>query len=194
MLFLINLTTKYRSSRSGGALKNFTKFPGKPLCQSLFFNKLAVLRPATLLKKRLWHKFFPVNFAKFLRITFLQNTSSGCFWKCKTNLRNSLWEIYLRNCLQDMLVNIMRKIKISSKKLTPIRYERGGGRVRAMVVPSTTTQSWLWGSQVAEFRLKQILYCNISFFSRKVTFTFTSPKKIVFTFTSLVFQGRNVSR
>ena len=28
------------------------------------------LRPATLLKKRLWHRCFPVNFAKFLRTTF----------------------------------------------------------------------------------------------------------------------------
>ena len=33
------------------------------------------LRPATLLKKRLWHRSFPVNFAKFLRTPFLQNTS-----------------------------------------------------------------------------------------------------------------------
>ena len=33
------------------------------------------LRPATLLKKRLWHTCFPVNFAKFLRSPFLQNTS-----------------------------------------------------------------------------------------------------------------------
>ena len=33
------------------------------------------LRPATLFKKRLWHKCFPVNYAKFLRTTFLQNTS-----------------------------------------------------------------------------------------------------------------------
>ena len=32
-------------------------------------------RPATLLRKRLWHKCFPVNFAKFLRTPFLQNTS-----------------------------------------------------------------------------------------------------------------------
>ena len=32
-------------------------------------------RPATLLKKRLWHRCFPVNFAKFLRKPFLQNTS-----------------------------------------------------------------------------------------------------------------------
>ena len=30
---------------------------------------------ATLLKKRLWHRCFPVNFVKFLRTQFLQNTS-----------------------------------------------------------------------------------------------------------------------
>ena len=48
-------------------LGNFAKFTGKHLCQSLFFNKVAELRPATLLKKRLWHRCFPVNFAKFLR-------------------------------------------------------------------------------------------------------------------------------
>ena len=30
----------------------------------------AGLRPATLLKKRLWHRCFPVNFAKFLRTPF----------------------------------------------------------------------------------------------------------------------------
>ena len=35
-----------------------------------FFNKVASLRPATLLKKRLWHRRFPVNFAKFLKIPF----------------------------------------------------------------------------------------------------------------------------
>ena len=33
------------------------------------------LRPATLLKKSLWHRCFPKNFAKFLRTPFLQNTS-----------------------------------------------------------------------------------------------------------------------
>ena len=53
-----------------GVLKNFAKFTGKHLCQSLFFNKVAGIRTATLLKKRLWHKYFPVNFAKFLRAPF----------------------------------------------------------------------------------------------------------------------------
>ena len=58
-----------------GVLRNFTKFTGKYMCQSLFFNKVAGLGPVTLFKKRLWHRCFSVNFAKFLRITFLQNTS-----------------------------------------------------------------------------------------------------------------------
>ena len=55
---------------SKDVLRNFAKSTGKHLCQSLFFNKVASLRPATLLKKRLWHRRFPVNFAKFLRATF----------------------------------------------------------------------------------------------------------------------------
>ena len=46
-----------------------------------FFNKVAGLRPATLLKKRLWHRCFAVNFAKFLRTPFLQNTYGDCFSK-----------------------------------------------------------------------------------------------------------------
>ena len=38
------------------------------------------LRPTTLLKKRLQHGCFLVNFVKFLRTPFSQNTSGGCFW------------------------------------------------------------------------------------------------------------------
>ena len=48
-----------------GVLRNFAKLTGKHLCQSFFFNKAA-----TLLKKRLWLRCFPVNFAKFLRAPF----------------------------------------------------------------------------------------------------------------------------
>ena len=50
-----------------GVLKNFTKFPGKYLCQDLFFDKVADLKPATLFKKIPRHRCFPVNFASFLR-------------------------------------------------------------------------------------------------------------------------------
>ena len=85
MTILINCTGKFcwrhgnvqnTEAATEGFLKNFTKFIGKRLYQSLIFNKVAALRPANLLKKRLRHKCFSVNFVKFLRITFLQATVS----------------------------------------------------------------------------------------------------------------------
>ena len=68
--------SKHKSSRpevfcKKGVVRNFTKFTAKHLYQSLFFNKVAGLRPVTLLKNRLWHRCFPEIFAKFLRAPFL---------------------------------------------------------------------------------------------------------------------------
>ena len=82
-LFLTNRPLSFQKTRAtgrssrpdvfckNGILRNFTKFTGKHLCQGLFFDKVAGLRPATLLKKRLWHRSFAVNFVKFLRTPFL---------------------------------------------------------------------------------------------------------------------------
>ena len=39
-----------------------------------FFNKVSGLRPATLSKRKLWHRSFPVNFTKLLRTPFLEDT------------------------------------------------------------------------------------------------------------------------
>ena len=67
VMFIFNVgKTSGRSSHKGcymekGVLRNFTKFKGKQACD--------------FIKKRLWHRYFPVNFAKFLRTSFLQNTS-----------------------------------------------------------------------------------------------------------------------
>ena len=62
-----------------GVFRNFAKFTGKHLCQSLFFNKVAGW-PATFLKKRFWHRCFPVNFAKFLKTHhFYRTPPGGCF-------------------------------------------------------------------------------------------------------------------
>ena len=62
-----------------GVPKNFPKFTGEHLCQSLFFDKVAGLRPGTLLKKRPWHSCFPVNFAKFVKTPFL---IEHLWWRC----------------------------------------------------------------------------------------------------------------
>ena len=75
------------------------------LCWSLFFNKVARWRPATLFKKRLHHISFPENYAKFLIPAFWQNTSwwmllkvvqvIEIIFKVKLVLRS--WEISLPN-------------------------------------------------------------------------------------------------
>ena len=64
--------------------------------QSLFFNKVAGLRPATLLKKRLWYRSFPVNFVKVLRTPSLQNTSGRL-------LLNVNYVISLKRCKNDFV-------------------------------------------------------------------------------------------
>ena len=48
------------------------------------------LRPATLLKRRLWHGCFPVNFVKFLRTPFLRTYLDDCF--------RALWRLATGNC------------------------------------------------------------------------------------------------
>ena len=54
-----------------GVLKNFAKFTGEQhLYRNLSINKAAGNRSETLLKKRLRHRCFPVNFAKFLIAPF----------------------------------------------------------------------------------------------------------------------------
>ena len=86
---------KYRNSHQRfsikkSVLKNFAKFTGKYLCQCLFLNKIA-----DLLKKRLWHRCFPV--AKFLRTPILKNFCEGQVLKILRS--NEIKGILVRNGL-----------------------------------------------------------------------------------------------
>ena len=67
------------------ALRNLTRFTGKHLCQRLFFNKAAGLRPGTLLKKRPWRRCFLVNLEKFLRTSFYRTPPDDCFCTFETS-------------------------------------------------------------------------------------------------------------
>ena len=80
----LETSSHQRCSIMKGVLRNFAKFTGKHLCQNLIFNKVAGLRPATLLKKETLTQALSCDFAKFLRTTFLQNTSKQLLlWKDK---------------------------------------------------------------------------------------------------------------
>ena len=87
------------------------------------FNKVAGLRLATFFKKRLRHRCFPVNFAKFLRTRFLQNTSGGCFcyfspFKLKSVLNQKLKAEF---CFGDGQINVAIISTVISLQLPPNR-------------------------------------------------------------------------
>ena len=63
---------------TGGILRKklflkFHKIHRKTPVPGSLFNKVAGLRIVTLLKNRLWHRCFSVNFTKFIRTSILKN-------------------------------------------------------------------------------------------------------------------------
>ena len=94
-----------------GVLINFTKFTGKQLCQGLFLNKNAGLRPATLFKKRPWHRCFPVNFVKILRTPFLQNTSwrllLSCEWVRGVDIKDVINKFEISNFWKEIKLQLI---------------------------------------------------------------------------------------
>ena len=93
----MNRSSHRRCSVREGVLRTFAKCTGKHLYQSLFSNKVAGLRLATLLKKRLWYRCFPVHFTKFLRTSFLQNTSGGLLLNEHQSKKFKLLQPYILN-------------------------------------------------------------------------------------------------
>ena len=68
---------QYRSSRPDVlfkkvVLKGLSKFIGKHLCQSLFFNKVAGLRPATEIKKETLTQVFSCEFCQIFKYAFFK--------------------------------------------------------------------------------------------------------------------------
>ena len=77
---------------------------GKHLYQSPFFNKVASLGPATLLKKRPWHRCFPVNFAKFLRTPF---SIEHLWWLLLIRHRLYIWtEVFFGWLLFELIAKL----------------------------------------------------------------------------------------
>ena len=68
-------------------LRNFAKFTGKQLCQSLFSNKFANQRTATLLKRKPHSRCFLVNFAIFSEQPFCKTSA----FVCKPKLTQKLY-------------------------------------------------------------------------------------------------------
>ena len=81
-----------------GVLKNFAKFTGKHLCQSLFLNKVAGL----------------VDFVKFLRTPFLQNTPGRLLSSWFIFVMLSLGRKIVKSTVRMLQSKYMVKIKAKS--------------------------------------------------------------------------------
>ena len=90
-----------RCSLKQGDIKNFARLTGKHLCQSLFLNKVAGLTLQFLLKRRLWHRCFLVNFSKLFRTLIYRTPSGDCFWQ----LRHTYY-VCISNCFLIKIVFI----------------------------------------------------------------------------------------
>ena len=111
---MVSLRVAFAEAATGGVhfkknvLRNFANFIPKHRCQSLFFNKVAGLRSAKLLKKTLWQRCFPVNVPKTLRTPFLQNISRRLRLLTKIKLKivfssaNMSTKNYLTSLIADL--------------------------------------------------------------------------------------------
>ena len=89
-----------------GVLRNFAKFTGKHLCQSLFLDKVAW--PASLLKKALSEVFFS-EFCEISKNTVSYRTplvaASNCHLYCNSKYYHSSSEAYLEPCQIFMIIS-----------------------------------------------------------------------------------------
>ena len=123
---------KYRSSHlevfcRKGVLRNFEKFTGKHLCQSLLFIKIAGLRTGTLLKRRFCCRCFSVNFSKFLKTTSITEHLRWLLLKTPVNqliFREELVDLQLyysrtfsQEVFKHMFSNILRHVNTITAEL-----------------------------------------------------------------------------
>ena len=88
-------------------LKSFTKFTEKYLCWSHFFNTVACLKTWNFIKKRLQHRYFPVNFSKNIiyrtplvdcSCWFLCSNPSFIHWSLSSFFLISFFSFIIDNC------------------------------------------------------------------------------------------------
>ena len=112
---ILDRTSHLRCSVREDVLRNFAKFTGKHLCQALF---VSGPKACNFIKKRLCHRYVRVNFAKFLRTSFSQNTSGRLhllrvnrgsdYYAKKIYLKVFLWIIFLWMLVPSKILRISK--------------------------------------------------------------------------------------
>ena len=130
-----------RCSLRKGILRNFAKFTRKHLNQSPFSNRTAGLRPATLLKKILWYRYFPVNFGKILRTPFFteqlwttasETTTKFSWLESMSSIEEDysftlviyLFQVFLDNCKRKLSFFIVKMFFQIGFKVSEYRFKQ----------------------------------------------------------------------
>ena len=100
-----------RYSVRKGVLRNFAKFIGINLCQSLFFNKVAGLN---LIKKETLLLVFSSEFCEISKNTFLtEHLRATTFWEC--------FFLWVSSTLQDETLQKLLQYKNNYYKIIPAK-------------------------------------------------------------------------
>ena len=102
-----------RSSIKKAVLKDFAIFTKKHLRWILFLNKNAGLQSWNFIKKRLQHRCFPVNIAKFLRTFVLKSACERLFEHFPTWANNIISNIGIE---EDIFSNSQKQNKKNHSK------------------------------------------------------------------------------
>ena len=119
------------------SLQNFHDF---------FFNIWLFFLLFIFIKKKLWHRYFAVNFAKFLGTAFLQNTSRQLLFKFKLFTVFSVTFLWIeRFCKDKTLIHLLQERCMQCMKALT----RLWGRFHGDISPSTS--KWFFGLRSTYF-------------------------------------------
>ena len=105
--------------------------------------KITCVRVSFLISCRLRHRCFPVDFAKFLRTSFLQNTSFFCFLDSKTFSEGVCFSVLTVGCKFELVLLRRLDLAVSFSMLT------------------ITKESWLWDSLYPRMKVLRWSRCTL---------------------------------
>ena len=103
--------------RSSCSQMVFFKIQVKTSLLKWLFNNVAGLKAWNFIKKRLWHRYFPVNFPQFFEKPYLKNTSKWLLLLIPPFQPNclffpSLFSFIIDNCKYGILLRKCLKMKV----------------------------------------------------------------------------------
>ena len=122
-----------------------------PVLRSLFPEAEA----CNFLKKRLWHNCFPENFAKLLRTSFFQNTSSGCF--CN---EICLWGRWNPSIKTKMVLFVKRIFLITNSLKLVYLLSKKWLSITMGLFPQFSERFWSFKCNISSFCVCDRCYCH----------------------------------